>query len=146
KELGLVRGHVYTHWTVALASLAAEAEVERLLHRPAPPTAIQHFTIQHLPEEPRPSSGGVHLFPGGHVAGAHGPAGLPAAGSHPNAAEHRAREGCPIGGITEVGPRRRRVVIGADAQVVSDRIRVHHLARIHPVLGIPDRLELPEGL
>ncbi len=63
----------------------------------------------------------------------------------PTAAHHRAVEPAVVVWVAEV-----RVVVprrpgGAEPQVLVDPVRRDHLAGVHPVARVEDRLELPEG-
>ena len=73
EELGLVGGHVDVHRALGLASLARQAEVERLADRLALPALLHRVALEHLEEQVRPAAGRVHLLLGDHVARAHRP-------------------------------------------------------------------------
>ena len=62
EELGLVGRHVDVHRAVALAALAGQAEVQRLLDVLVPPAALQRVALEHLEKEPRPPTGRVRLL------------------------------------------------------------------------------------
>src|SRR5262249_61646415 len=70
-ELGLVGRHVDVHRAVALAALAAEAEVERLLDRRALPAVGDRAAVQHLEQQPRAAARRIALLAARHVARAH---------------------------------------------------------------------------
>jgi hypothetical protein len=147
EELRLVGGHVHVHRAVALAPLAGEAEVERVFHGFAPPSICKHLALNHLEEEPRPAARGVFLFARHHEARTHCCALEPAARTHTDTAQRRPREAAAvIAGKAKMRRERRRLIFGAKPQVLVDTIGVHELARIHLASGIPDRLELGEGL
>src|SRR3954471_18069624 len=79
EELRLVRRHVHVDGALALASLAREAEIERLLHCLALPSVLERRAFEHLEQQVRPASRRVHLFPGRAIARTHGAAALLAA-------------------------------------------------------------------
>ena len=53
EELGLVRGHVHVDRALALAALARQAEVERVVDLLAAPAVGDGLAAQHLEEDPR---------------------------------------------------------------------------------------------
>src|ERR1700692_2895603 len=64
EELRLVGGHVDRDWALALAGLATEAEIERLLDLLVPPLVRQDLTLHQLPEQMGPSARGMELLAG----------------------------------------------------------------------------------
>src|SRR5690348_13117014 len=94
----------------------------------------------------RAATGGVHLLMSDHVARTHRPAIMAAAETHPNAAQRRRRQAAAILGEAEVGWRASGSVVGPQPQVFIDAIRRHDFAGIHPVVAVPDRLELAKRL
>src|SRR5579885_1321221 len=82
-----------------------------------------------------------------HVARAHDAAlGLVAAAfADADAAHRRALEAAALGEEMEMGRKLGRPIVRAEAQIGRDGIGIDDLARIHPTLGIPDRLELAES-
>ena len=77
------------------------------------------------------------------VAGAHHRVLVPAC-PDPEAPLRGVGEAAAVAGIRELGFHRAARVGGVHPQVRVQRIGVHHLARIHLEVRIPDRLELPE--
>ncbi len=141
-----------------LAGLATEAEVERLVDGLALEAFLAQRAGQHLPEQPRAAAGGVLLFAGGAVAGAHDAAVGLAAGAHAHAALGGAFQRAVVVGESEVrlpglaspsGRRAGHSESDAVAQVfrgIVDAHRVRQLAGIHAVVRIPEGLEFAEGL
>src|SRR5580765_3411526 len=72
KEFGLVGGHVHVDGTFAFAGLAGKTEVQRFFYIFVFPAALQRITAQHFKKQTCTAAGGMLLFPGNHVAGAHG--------------------------------------------------------------------------
>jgi len=107
--------------------------------------------LQHLEQQPAPATGGVLLLAGDHVRRAHHPpAHLPsplhsATLADAHAPHHRALEPAVVVGVAEVAVVVARRPGGAEAQVLVDQVGRDHLARIHQVVRVEDRLELPEG-
>src|SRR5439155_14553020 len=71
------------------------------------------------------------------------PTGRPAL-ADADAADGRVREVAVVLGVGELDLRSPRLVVGAEAEVLVDAVRPDDLARVHPPVGIPDRLELRE--
>src|SRR5262249_36857989 len=71
EELRLVRRDVDVRGAVALAALAGEAQIERLLHRFVTPAAVDRAALEHLPEQVRAAAGRVLLLARHHEARAH---------------------------------------------------------------------------
>src|SRR5690606_14383118 len=145
-ELGLVRGDVDAHRALALAPLAGQAEVEGLLHLLALPPVGDRLALEHLEEEVGPAAGGVFLLLQHHEARAHGAAAEAAAQADPDAPERGAGEAPVVPRVAEMGPGRGGIVVGAETEIRVPRVGIDELARVHPPLGVPDRLELAEGL
>src|SRR5579883_971668 len=82
-KLRLVGGNIDVHRAIALATLAAEAEIERLLDFPAAPAVADRSAVQHLEQKPRATARRIHLLAGRHVTRAHDARGAvaPAAGA-----------------------------------------------------------------
>jgi len=55
------------------------------------------------------------------------------------------RKAVPILSEMEMCIDRRRIVIGAEAQVLVNPVRIDHLPGVHLPFGIPNLLELAEG-
>ena len=103
KELGLVGGHVYVGGALGFAGLAGEAEVEGLVDLLVAEAVFEDVALEHLPEEVGAAAGGVLLFAGGHVAGAHGAGLFLAAGADADAARGGVGEGAVVAEEGEVG-------------------------------------------
>ena len=147
EELGLVGRHVDVDRAVVRAPLAGQAQVERVIDLAALPAVGDDLAAQHLEEQPRAPARRVLLLARDHVARAHHALGVGlAALSDADAAQRRVREVAAVVGVGELHGRPRRVVIRSQLEVDVDRERIDDLARVHLALGIPDALELPEGL
>jgi len=145
EELRLVGGDVDARGAVALASLAGEAEVQRLLDPLVAPSAGDRLSLEHLEEQPYAPARRVLLLAGDHVARAHRP--VPGAPALPKAEATLGRAG-EVTVIVDEGEARLdrgRVVPRAQPQVLVELVGVgEHLARVQLVVGVPDRLELVE--
>src|SRR4051812_1724179 len=93
-EFGLIGGHVDIDRTIALASLAAEAKIERFLDGFAAPAILDRVATQHLEQQACAAAGAMLLLQGRHIAGAHPPvfAVGAAARADPDATQCRASE------------------------------------------------------
>ena len=162
QELGFVGGHVHLDGALGFAGLATEAEVEGLVDGVALEAFLAQGSGEHLPEQAGAAAGGVLLLAGGAVAGAHDAA-LRCCG------RRRRRRSARWRGR---GSRRRRQMrsefpgsqnrdpSSAPGRLWGTRVRgmaeifhgvvdadgIDELAGIHAVAGIPERLELAEGL
>ena len=105
EELRLVRRHVDVDGAVALASLAGEAEIERLVHGVAPPAVAERVPLHHLEEEARAAARRVLLLARHHEARAHRARVEPPAFADADAANRRVREAPAVVGEGEVRPR-----------------------------------------
>ncbi len=149
QELGLHRGHVNLGGAVPLAALAGQAQVESVPDFGGPPAGGDRrvcVPLQHFEQQPAPASGGVLFFAGDHVGRAHHPAVAVPALAYAHAPHHGALEAAIVVGVFE-----ERVVIprgpgGSEPEVLVDPVRGDHLAGVHPVFRVEDRLELPESL
>ena len=92
QKLGLVGGHVHVDRAVALAALAGQAQVERVLDRFAFPAVGQHFAVHHLEQQAGPAARAMLLLAGDLIAGAHDLAALAAAVADADAAQRRPGE------------------------------------------------------
>src|SRR5690349_618602 len=140
-ELGLVRRHVDVHRTLALAALAGEAEIERLLDLVVAPAVIELVAVHQLEEEMGPAARGMTLLTGDHVARTHDAAVVAATLADADAAERSVAERSVVVRIPEERLRPRRRVARAEAEVREDRVRPDQLAGVHPSVGIPRVLE-----
>src|SRR5262249_26854027 len=104
----------------------------------------QRIAFEHLEQQPCAAAGRVHLLARRHEARTHGAAVEPPALADADAAQRRLREPAALVRKLEVRRDVRRVVGGAETQVVVDPTGTQHLAGIHPPRRIPDRLELVE--
>src|SRR5205814_2288356 len=139
--------HVDIDRAVVLAALAGEAEVERFLDRIALPAILERSAMHHLEQEMRAAARRMLLLARRDVARAHDTVlGLvPAAFADPDAA-HRSAVPAALRREGEAGVEPRRTVIGAEAEIGGDRVRIDDFARVHHAVRIPDRLELAERL
>src|ERR1051326_399228 len=145
QELGLVGRHVDVHRALPFAALAGKAQVERRLHLLLLPAAAKHFALHRFPEQAGPAASRVHLLAGRHVARAHHARFL-AAFADADAAQRRPPEIAGVILVVEMRAARAGVVGDAQPQVLVHAVRIDDLAGIHPVAGIPDRLELAESV
>src|ERR1051326_7428198 len=76
EELGLISGHVDVDRTFRLAGLAGQAEIERIFDISTLPAAVERVALEHFKEQAGAAASGMLLLFCGHVAGAHGAAGL----------------------------------------------------------------------
>src|SRR5579863_3645815 len=118
EELGLVGRHVDVDRTIALAALARQAQVERLLHIFIAPAIGENVAVQHLPQLTSTAARRVFLFVGHHEAGTHGVVAcslslLATALPYANATQGRMREAASFFRIMEVRFRLPRLVISA---------------------------------
>lgn len=103
-----------------------------------------HVALQHFEQQAGSAPGGVFLLAGDPVAGAHDAAFEAAALAHPDAAPGGLAEAVIVIGEGEVGRRFPRLIVGALAEIGVQRVRVDHLAGVHPVAWVEQRLELLE--
>src|SRR5215204_991299 len=103
------------------------------------------LALEHLEEQVGAPACGVFFLTGDLVARAHRTAAL-AAPPDPEAALGCYNEAVSVCGELEVRLYLRRVVICAGAQVCVQRVGVYDLSRVHLALGVPDLLELAEGV
>src|SRR5690625_4361139 len=145
-ELGLVGRHVDMHRAFALAALAGEAEIERIMHGLGAP-ALRHLVAdQHLPEHARAATGGVFLAPCRHIAWAHQPFIMLAALADADAT--RGGLGDVIALLVKAEARRclpagRRA---GCADVLDRTLGVDDLAGVQLPFRIPQRFVFDEGL
>ena len=92
KELGLVRRHIDRGRAFGLASLARQAQIERLGERRIGETTGQRAAAQRLEQQARAPARRMHLFARRHVRRAHRAGVGLAAFADPDAFERRARE------------------------------------------------------
>src|SRR5439155_5901765 len=98
------------------------------------------------PQDPSATTRRVLLVARDHVARTHDAAGGVAALADPDAAQGRMLEAPVVVRVREMRPQLRRRVLRPEAEAVCDPAGVDDLAGIHLPVGIPDRLELAEGL
>src|SRR4030095_13299456 len=144
QELGFVGGDVDADGTLGPASLAREAEIERLLDVLVLPAIGERIASQHLEQQVRAAARRMRLLARHLVTRTHRAAVVAAAFPDADAAERREREAATVVLKREMRGRLRWAVIGAEAQVLVGSVRIDDLARIHFSLRVPDRLELPE--
>src|SRR6185436_12878144 len=147
EELRLVGRHVGVRRAVARAALAAEAPLERILHRLARPAVADHLAAQHFREEARAAAGGVALFARRAIAGAHRAAPLGSALAHADTAlELAAEAAADLAAEREPRVDRDRLPVRTPAQVLVDAARVDELPWVHPPRRVPGGLEFAERL
>src|SRR5579875_1354094 len=151
EELCLVGRHVDADRAVALAALAGQAEVERVADRVRAPSVADRpvgVPVEHLEQQPGSPAGRVLLLERHLVGGAHDGAlarVLPTL-ADADAAPGRMRERAAVLRERE---RRRAEIAGLESrhpQVRVERERADELARVHPVVGVEDRLQATERL
>src|SRR5581483_282925 len=86
------------------------------------------------------------LFHGGPVTRTHGPFFVTTALADSDASQRRLIEAAAILQEVEVRLRLYWTIVGAQTQVLIDRIGIDHFPGIHLPLGIPQALELAKGL
>ena len=151
EELGLVGGDVHVDGAIALASLAGEAEIERLLDFFAAPAIADDpifsgWALRHLPEKVSAAAGGVFFFACDPIAGTHDAAFFATAFANTDAAQGGVRQAAVVGGKLKARLRFPGRVVGAKAEIFVELVGVDELAGIHLPVGIPCGLELAEGL
>ena len=147
-ELGFPGRDVDADRAVRLASLAGEAQRQRILDRVAVPAVGDYLAARHFMEKVRTPAGRMLLLPCSEVGRAHHlVADLPPpALADADAARRRMRERAVVVGVSQMRFERPRLVGQAEAQVGVDRERLDRFSGIEPVLRIPDRLEPAEAL
>ncbi len=110
KKFGFICGHVDADRTLGLASLAGEAEIERLFDFFAAPAVADDpipsvLALSHLPEQVSAAAGGVFFFVRGAIAGAHQAALFTTALAHAHAAQSGLGETAVVIEELEVGLR-----------------------------------------
>src|SRR5439155_14523502 len=123
---------------------AGKAEVKRFTYLVGAET-VELFSVEHLPKSASASAGRVLLLACDHEARAHDAAVGTAAIADPDAARRRVRERAVILREGEMRLDLRRLVVGTEAQVRRDRVRVDNLAGVQLPVRVPDRLELAEA-
>src|SRR5689334_20636588 len=146
KEFGLVGGHVHIDGAFAFAGLAGKAEIERFFYIFVFPAALKRIAAQHFKEQARTAAGGVLLFPGDHVAGAHGAAIVFTALAYADAADGSLRKVPVVFRKSEISFDWCRTICCTEAQVFVEWVGVNFFARIHLPAGVPDALEFAECL
>src|SRR5438876_3776149 len=104
------------------------------------------LALQHFEEHVCASTRRMFFLKGHHVARTHCASVRPAAPSNTDAAQGSGGKTSFIVRKLEMRLDLGWVVLGPDAQVFVQAIRMHNFARIHLVVGVPDGLELAEGL
>ena len=153
EHLGLVGRHVDTGRAVRQATLARQAQVERLVHLRGSPATGDGRAVDHLLQHPGTPAGGVLLLPGRQVRRAHHPAGrgvVGAALTDPGAAVHRLGE---ISAVAVVGQcqvpapdRRRFAKVRVERPRVDDHSGVEDVLRVEHVLDRPEQLQCVCGV
>ena len=146
QELALVGGHVHADRAVPLAALAGQAQVERAGHVVGVGGVHPGPAAGELEQQPGPAAGGVLLVPGGPEAGAHHAAGRGQAGADPDAAAGGRLQAAVVVGQGQLGPASGARAVHEHPQISVELAGPHDRAGIHPVLRVPDGLELGEGV
>src|SRR6185369_2203652 len=113
--------HVNVDGTFALACLAGKTKVERVFYVLVFPAAFQRIATQHFKEQARASTRGVLLFPGDHVAGAHGATIVFAALAHTDAAQGGFGKMSVVFREGKICFDRSGTVAGAEAEIFIER-------------------------
>src|SRR5439155_4586082 len=146
KKLSFVRGHVHRYRALTFASFAGETEIERFLHLLTLPAICDHPALQHLPKQSRPSARRMLLLHSHAIARAHRLMPGLAALADADTAKYGARKTSLVFRPMEMRRDIGGAIVSADAQILSDIIRIDDLAGIHPPFGIPNRFELAKSL
>jgi len=136
EELGFVGCDIYAHRAIAFASLAGEAEIERLFDFFTAPAVANDFTLSHLPEQVGAAAGGVFFVVCRAVAGTHHATFFAAAFADAHAAQCGVRQAALIGGKLEAGLRLPGSIVGAEAEIFVELVerlsrQTNDLAGIH---------------
>src|SRR5947209_20056299 len=107
--------------------------------------------MKHLPEMVRAPARSVTLFMRDHKTGAHrialsGFRIFSAALANSDTAQRRVSKAAVVLRIFEMSRRVPGMIVGAEAQILVDAIRVDDLAGVHLPVRIPDGFEFAEGL
>src|SRR5579862_135573 len=145
EEFGFVGGDVDADWAVALASLAGEAEVERLFDFFAAPAVANDpifsgWALRHVPEQVSAAAGGVLLFASDAIAGAHYAALFASALAYAHAAQGGEGQATVVGGKLEASHGFPGRVIRAEAKIFVELVerllgQTNQLAGIHFAIG-----------
>ncbi len=153
QKLGFVSRHVHLHRTLRLAGLATQAKRKRLVNSLALEAFLAQRAGKHLPQQPRAPARRVLFVPRRAIARAHHAALGIAAGANPHAPLCRVLKRAMIGGKHKMLVRFLRSMSAFSLNRVANILKrivdahcVRQLARVHPVVRIPELLECPEGL
>src|SRR6266404_2335739 len=138
--------YIDAHRTIAFAAFAGETKVERFFHRLVLPAIFDDVSFRHLPEQMGAAAGGVLFVSRDAEARTHDSTFVAAALAHSDAAQRSSGQAAVVVGKFEMRLGLPRIISGTEAQVFIEAIRLDELARVHLPIGIPDRLELTEGL
>ena len=145
QELRLDARHVDGRRAFALAGLAAEAQIQDVVHVRGPEFFLRDPVRHGVAQGVGPSARGILLLPRGHVAGAHRARIQLAA--HARAVAHLDRAGQPvIGAPVELRGPGLGFVVRAEAQIFRGQGRVHDLPRIQQALRVEQAFDVPQGL
>src|SRR5215467_2017115 len=116
EEFGFVGGDVDARRTVALAALAGEAEIERVLDLFTLPAIFDDFTLCHLPQQVGTAASGVFFFASGAEAWTHHTAFVAAALAYSDALQSDGGEAAVVVNKLEVSFRLPGIIAGAKAE------------------------------
>jgi hypothetical protein len=143
ERLGLEGRHVHTEGALALAGLALQAQIEDLVQAVVAERRLRVRRRKGQHQRVGPSPGGVLLVTGGHVGGAHDPAGCLAAQPDVHAA---VGGGTHAVGEAEPGRQGRCRSQGRVAKMLGHGRRVDDLAGVHAPVRVEQTLDLPHRL
>ncbi len=142
EELGLVGGHVDRDGALGLAGFAGEAEVEGFTNLLVVPVVGEDLALHELPEHMGAAAGGVLLFAGGHDSwGTWFRRRSCGRLRRRRSGGWREAKRAVVFGEGEVGFGLPGRVVGAEAEVFVDLVRVDELVGVQFVGGVPDALE-----
>src|ERR1039458_6187786 len=146
QKFGFVGRYIDADRAIAFAAFAGEAEVERFFDGFVLPAVFDDFSFRHLPEQVGAAAGGVLFVARDAEAGTHDTAGVAAALADSNAAQGSGGQAAVIVGKSEMRLGLPGIIAGAKPEIFVEAIGLDQFARVHLPIGIPERLELAEGL
>src|ERR1022692_2380798 len=146
QELSFVGGHIDADRAVALAPLAGEAQIERVLHVLVAPTVLNHISLGHLPQQVGAASGRVFFLASHAKTGTHDSTFIVAAFAYSDVAQCGVRQAALIFGKLKVRLRLPRLVVGAQTKILIQLVGFNYFARVHLPVRVPQCFELPKSL
>ena len=125
QEFGFVGGYVDADGAIAFATFAGKTKIERFLDGFILPSVPDHVALGHLPKQVGAAAGGVLLFAGDAVAGAHDSAFVMATLSHSYAAQRGAGQAAVVFGKLEVSRGLPWIVAGAEAEIFVQSVGIN---------------------